>query len=101
MIAIEVGHIAQAVDQRFTGGDDVADHQGAVRHHGELAVLDLKPCHFTVNKHTLAREEADIMHADMLFIAALLQRIVQSAAENGKNIGAGDLFLLLEIVHHL
>ena len=46
--------IAQAVDQRLPAGDDVPDHQGGVRNHRQLAVLDLKPRNLLVGKHPLA-----------------------------------------------
>ena len=41
------------------------------------------------------------MHADVLLVAALLERIVERAAQDGENVGGRDFLLLLEVVHHL
>ena len=41
------------------------------------------------------------MHADMLLVAAFLERVVECAAQNRQNVRRSDLFLLLEVVHHL
>ena len=46
--------IAQAVDQSGAAGNDVSDHQGAVRHHSQLAVLNFKPCNLILVKDPLA-----------------------------------------------
>ena len=100
--AVVVRHIPQALDKGLTGGDNVADHQGAVGHHGELAVLDGKAGHLSgLIEYPFAGQEADVMHADVLPVAAFLQRIVEGPAENGENVGGGNLPLLLEIEEHL
>ena len=76
MTSIEVRHIAEAMDQRLAAGDDISNQQRAVRHHRQLAVFDLKTCNLFLHKHTLTGEEADIMNADVLPVAALLERVV-------------------------
>ena len=45
--------IAQAVDQRLTRCDDIADQKCASRNHRQLAVIDLQPCDLFLLKYTL------------------------------------------------
>lgn len=47
--------------------------QEAMRREWEI---DLKTCNLFLHKHTLTGEEADIMNADVLPVAALLERVV-------------------------
>ena len=101
LLAVIVDHIAQAVHKRLAGGDDVADQQRAVRHGGKLAVFDLKARHLAVFKNALARHKADVVDADVLFVAALLQRVVQGSPQDREDIRRRDLLFLLQVVHHL
>ena len=100
--AVVIRHIAQALHQSLAGGDNVADHQGAVGHHGELTVFDGQAGHVPCFvEHPLAGQEADVVDANVLPVAAFLQRIVEGAPENGEDIRGGDLPLLLEVIEHL
>ena len=45
--------IAQAVDQRLTRCDNIADQKCASWNHRQLAVLDFQPCDFFLFKDTL------------------------------------------------
>ena len=101
VIPVEISHIAETVNQRLAAGNNIADHQSAVRHHGQLAVLDLQSRDLLIFKDTLTGQEADVMNTDVLPVTALLQRIVESASQNRKNIGSGHLLLLLQIIKHL
>ena len=53
MLTIEIGYVAQAVDQRLTRCDDIADQKCASRNHRQLAVLDFQSCDFFLFKDTL------------------------------------------------
>lgn len=101
LLAVIVDHIAQAVHKRLAGGDDVADQQRAVRHGGKLAVFDLKAPHLAVFKNALARHKADVVDADVLFVAALLQRVVQSAPQDREDIRRRDLLFLLQVTRKI
>lgn len=41
------------------------------------------------------------MYTNVLTVAAFLQRIIQSAAQDGKDVGCGYLSLLFKIIKHL
>ena len=101
LLAVIVGDIAQALHKRLARGDDIADHQRAVGHHGQLAVFDIERHLIILAEHALTGHKADVMHADMLLVAAFLERVVECAAQNRQNVRRSDLFLLLEVVHHL
>lgn len=53
MLTIEIGYVAQAVDQRLTRCDNIADQKCASWNHRQLAVLDFQPCDFFLFKDTL------------------------------------------------
>ena len=79
MLTIKICHITQTVNQCLSGCNDISDQQSTSRNHRQLAVFNLQTCDLILMEHTLTGQETDIMHANMLTIAALLQRIVQCA----------------------